>query len=244
MTVPGTPPARQESFDPSDLTYAIANDAASRTRAYRLVYRNYLAKRLIASNENELRVTPFHMLDSTVTFVATHGSEVICTVSLIGDGEMGLPMECVYPDEVAALRRRGLFIGEVSCLATVEMGFSRFLPIFVRLTSLMAQHARAYGMDQFLIATHPRHARFYKRYMGFQQIGPLCDYPNVRNAPAVACALDFERIDHERPPCYDDIFGERIPAAKLRPKRMTDAERDRFSRAADRSGICVPMFAG
>ena len=79
----------------------------------------------------------------------------------------------------------------------------------------MAQHARQNGMHQFLIAVHPKHARFYERFMGFQQIGPLRDYPNVQDAPAVACCLDFARIDRERPNCWNDFFGSPLPQSKL-----------------------------
>jgi hypothetical protein len=33
-------------------------------------------------------------------FVATEGSRTICTVTLIGDRELGLPMESIYPDQI------------------------------------------------------------------------------------------------------------------------------------------------
>ena len=164
-------------------------------------------------------------------------------MTLIGDGELGLPMESIYLDEVNAARTQGLYVGEVSALAVDNVEFRCFLPIFVNLTALMAQHARWYGMDQFLIATHPKHARFYQRFMGFEQLGPAREYPNVCNAPAVAYCLDFARIDRERPACYDQFFGTPLPRHQLKPQLMSEVEREEFAPVAEFADECFPVMA-
>ena len=227
----------------SETHYKIASSLAERTEAYRLVYQNYVRKGLIEPNRYELRVTPYHLLPTTNTFLAIRDGEVLATVTLIGDGELGLPMESIYGREVEAARERGLYVGEVTCLATHELDFQAFLPVFVRLTRLMAQHARAYGMDQFLIATHPKHARFYQRFMGFHQIGGYKDYPSVQNAPAVACCLDFIKIDRERPACYDQFFGTSLPDTELFPRPMSHAEAEFFQPVTQWGRQCVPICA-
>lgn len=230
------PTSRSAPLSGSETVYSIAATRAERIAAFRLVYENYVEKGLIPPNPDRLRVTPFHLLPTTQVFIAKQRGEVVCTVTLIGDGELGLPMECIYAEEVEAARRRGLYVGEVSCLAVRDVGFAEFLPVFVRLTRLMAQHARTYGMHQFLVATHPKHARFYQRFMGFEQIGPYREYPSVRNAPAVACCLDFARIDRDRPACYDKFFGTPIPREELLPRVLSNSERQFFASLASRSG--------
>jgi hypothetical protein len=210
------------------LNCQIASTLAERRQACRLVYQSYLTKGLIEPNQFGMRVTPWHLLPTTSTFVALEAGRVIGTVTLIGDAGLGLPMESIYPAEVEAARLAGLYVGEVSCLATRDTDFKEFLPIFVSLTRLMAQHARAHGMDQFLIAIHPKHARFYEKFMGFEQIGSLTEYPSVNNAPAVACCLDFARIDRYRPACWERFFGTPLPAADLAPQPMSDEELDYF----------------
>ncbi len=92
-------------------------------------------------------------------------------------------------------------------------------------------------MHQFLIAVHPKHAGFYQRFMGFEQIGPIRQYPSVQNAPAVACCLDFERIDRERPKCWYDFFGTPIPNSRLQTSPLTHEEFEVYQQivAADRS---------
>jgi hypothetical protein len=213
----------------ADVTYRVARGKSDRTAAFRLVYENYLAKRLIQPNPYRLRVTPYHLLPTTQVFIASRAGEVICTVTLIGDGQYGLPMESIYGDEVHSARRDGLYVGEVSCLAVKEVDFRKFLPTFMQLTRVMAQFARANNMDQFLIAAHPKHARFYQRFMGMEQIGGLKEYPSVQNAPAVACCLDFNRIDRERPACYDGYFGAKVPPEMLKPDVMSPGEIDAFT---------------
>lgn len=226
----------------SKVTFRIASTREDRATAFRLVYQNYLRKGLIEANKYQIRLTPYHLLPTTNVFIASIDDEIIATVSLIGDGELGLPMEGVYPDEVNRARDLGLSVGEVSSLAVRDVKFSSFLPIFVKLTRLMAQHSRMYGMDQFLIATHPKHARFYQRFMGFEQIGTQTEYPSVKNAPAVAYCLDFDRIDRERPACYDQFFGITLAESELLTHPMPPDEVHLFRPASDLAQKCLPMM--
>jgi hypothetical protein len=229
----------------SDVAYRIAGTRKERCAAFELVYRKYVAAELIKPNPCEYRVTPYHLLPTTNVFVATLESRVICTMTLIGDGELGIPMESIYPDEILQRRRKNLYIGEVSCLAFEPLPLSQFMLIFMQLTRLMAQHARCYGMDQFVIAVHPQHARFYQRFMGFEQVGPLKTYPSVRNAPAVACCLDFAAIDRFRPKCWTSYFGARLPDSEIISRPMPDEDCEFFGPIAGRPGVerLEPAFA-
>jgi hypothetical protein len=226
-----------------ELTCRIATTRRDRLAAFELVYHRYVSAELIQPNPYALRVTEYHLLPTTNVFVAAEGQRVTCTVTLIGDGELGLPMECIYADEINDRRRKNLYVGEVSCLAFEPMSLNRFLLVFMQLTRLMAQHARAYGMDQFVIAVHPQHARFYQRFMGFEQIGPLRTYPSVRDAPAVACCLDFAAIDRKRPKCYESFFGDKLDERELRSSPMTDEDCEFFSPIAEPAGTALPEFA-
>jgi hypothetical protein len=234
---------RLESARTPEVFCRIAGTRRDRLDAFQLVYERYQQSELIQANEFGLRVTPYHLLPTTNIFVAVQGAKIICTVTLIGDGEFGLPMESIYPQEITERRRKNLYVGEVSCLAFEPMSLNRFLNVFMQLTRLMAQHARAYGMDQFVIAVHPQHARFYQRFMGFEQVGALKTYPSVRNAPAVACCLDFAAIDHYRPKCWESYFGSRLPDVELRSAPMSDEECDYFRPIAELAGWSAPEVA-
>lgn len=227
------PPGRRRSAADAPGRYSIAGGRPQLESAFRLVYRNYLDKGLITENPHGMRVTPYHLVPTTSVFVATVESEIVCTVTLIGDGELGVPMDATNPEIVGRLRAQGKSFGEVSCLAFEHLGVGAFLPVFIKLTRLMAQHARAFGMDYFLMATIPQHARFYKRFMGFQQVGKEQPYPTVCDTRGVACWLDFARIDRCRPACYEQYFGVPIPAAELQPRPLSVSDAAFFRPAAE-----------
>ncbi|MGH7140082.1 MAG: N-acyl amino acid synthase FeeM domain-containing protein, partial [Pirellulales bacterium] len=212
--------------------FKVAANQAERAAAFRLVYQSYVRAGLVEENPCQMRVTPYHLLDSTQVFIAVCQNEVISTVSLVGDGVLGLPMEGIYAEEVEQLRWRGIALAEVSSLADRRRQLSRTLPVFVSLMRLMVQSARHRGIERLLVAVHPRHARFYQRVLSFENVGDLKSYPLVRNNPAVALSLDFAKLDRVRPVNYDTFFGELLPEQQLVGQPMDDDERHCFAPAA------------
>lgn len=225
----------------ADIEYKIAATTEERAQAFRLVYQSYLKAGLGEPNRYEMRVTPYHLLSSTEIFTAVCNGEAIFTVSLVIDGELGLPMESVYADEVAVRREQGLLTGEVSCLADRREHLRGFFPVFIRISRLMVQYARQRGLDELLVAVHPKHARFYRRFMDFQVIGGEAAYPTVRNRPAVALNLNFDRVDQEHPQSYDTFFGERLPDEQLQPHPITQTQREYFGQMLDPSFTLAPL---
>lgn len=223
------------------ISVKVASSRADREGAFRLVYQRYLSSGLCAANPHEMRVTPYHLLDTTTVFTAHYQGEVIFTVSLIGDGEQGVPMESIFPDEIRGLRRQGVRFGEISCLADRRRDLVRFLPLFVRVTSLMFQYAIQDGPFRFVIAVHPKHGRFYERFFGFRRIAGERPYSCVQNRPAVAYALDSSWLLKER---HDQYFGTTFPADELRPRAMTDEERRQLGPIASPLGELELLSGG
>ena len=213
----------------SDIRYCIASTRAERSAAFRLVYHADLRTGLGEANDREMRVTPYHLLPTTDVFLATRDGQVIFTLTLIVDGKLGLPMEVVYPEEIAARRQDGLLIGEVCCRADRRPGFRGSLPVFVRLCRLLAQYARFHRLDALVVACHPGHARFYQRYLDFRAMGGERSYPGVQNQPAVALWLDFDRLRRERPADGADYLGPPVAEAILRPQPMPSADQAYFA---------------
>jgi hypothetical protein len=223
----------------------MATSREQRESAFRLIYEAYVRGGLGTTNDFGLRVTPYHLLSTTTIFTAAlidgpEAGEVFSTVSLIGDGELGLPLERVYPQEVAERRARGLRLAEVSCLADRRQDFRRFLPVFCALNRWMIQFAQAQAVDQVLVAVHPKHSRFYTRYFGFETIGGLANYPTVRNRPAVALCFDFARDHKSTCANYSLFFGEPIPREELQPVAMTEEEIAHFGAMVD-PAFCLDM---
>jgi hypothetical protein len=239
--------SRDARRDVSGFEFKVANTPAERRDAFRLVYDAYLRAGLARPNPHRVRVTPYHLLPTTHVFIARYQGEVISTLSLVGDNELGLPMESVYGAEIDRRRTLGLSISEVSCLADRRSSRREFLTVFCGLSRVMAQFARRQGYDQLLVVCHPKHSAFYIRYLGFEVIGGLTECPHVLNKPAVALCLDFDRVDREPPACYERFFGEWLSEEQLRSSGMSPMERRVLATMVDRTfepgRATAPAFA-
>jgi hypothetical protein len=230
-----------DPLNTTDVLYRVASTREERAAAFHLVYNSYLRAGLGEMNRYRMRVTPYHLLPSTEIFVAEHRGKVVFTMSLVTDGELGLPMDSVYGDEVDQFRLKGLRLGEVSCLADCQRHVREFFPIFLCTSRLMAQYARYRGLDALVAAVHPKHSRFYRRYMDFRTFGGEKTYPTVRNNPAVAVWLQFARLDRELPPTYPFFFGEKIPYDDLQPQPIPPEDCEYFGPMIDHTFQCAPL---
>ncbi len=190
--------------------------------ALHLVYQAYLETQLIEPNPYELRITKYHLLPTTNIFLACDNNEVVGTLTLIRDGECGLPMEEAYHDVIAERRARGLRVAEVSCLADSGYGKSNMLSVVVQLMSHMAQFALRHEVDQFVIAVHPHHVGFYQRFAGFEVIGDERCYHSVCDNPAVALAGDLRTIHRTHPHVHKRFFGNPFPDHALAEPQLKE----------------------
>ena len=228
----------------AELAYKLARSQSEREAAFRLVHDSYVRSGLIAPKAHGLRVTPYHLLPSTGVFLAQHGSQAICTISLIADSELGIPMETIYGEEVAALREAGIRFAEVSSLADRRSDLERFFPVFLRLIQMLCPYSRTHGIDQLLIAVHPKHARFYERYFKFQVFGGLKSYPQVQNRPAVALCLDYRLLAVKHPTTYHLLFGSDVDPQELTPCPMSHEEREYFGEFLARQESPCDRYSG
>jgi len=203
--------------------------------AFRLVYEAYLRSDLARPNRLGMRVNRFNLLPTTEVFVAVERNRVICTMSLVRDGRRGIPMEAIYDQEVGCCRSQGISIAEVSCLADQQQGSNHSFPTLSRLMSFTAQVAKKRGVDELLIAVHPRHGRFYERFLAFEPIGDETTYPMVQGNPAVALALDLNRLQVDHPRAYKRLFGVPFPAELLEYRTMADELRSELRLVVDAS---------
>jgi hypothetical protein len=228
----------------ADIQYRIASTRQEREAAFRLVYHSYLQAGLGERNRHNMRVTPYHLLESTEMFIAERQGNILFTMSLIMDSkDLGMPLEKVYADEVEQLRQTGRELGEVSCLAGCSnfRKMREFFPVFVGTCRLMVQYARHCGLHAILAAVHPTHARFYRRFMDFRVLGGERAYPTVRNNPAVALWLEFDRIDQELPASYEIFFGSQIPRRDLQPQPLSWLDCEYFKPMIDPNFKCAPL---
>ncbi|QDV75100.1 N-acyl amino acid synthase FeeM domain-containing protein [Botrimarina mediterranea] len=204
--------------------------------AFELAYKSYCRAGLDNPNEYGMRVTAHQLLDTSQVFVATYHEEVICTLTLVRDGELGLPMEAVYPQEIASRRNRGLRLAEVTCLADRRLSPKRFFTLFCELSRLMAQFAELHGVDEIWIACHPNHALLYERRLAFERQGELSDYPAVLGNPAVPLCVDLRELKVNYPRVWRQFFSERIAEDILSPSHLCPEQKAFYSTIVQHCG--------
>jgi hypothetical protein len=228
----------------SDIQLKVASTREEREATFELIYNSYRRAGLCAENDCGLRVTPYQLLPTTDIIIAELRQDVISTVSLVRDGELGLPMESLYPEEVASRRAAGVQLAEVSCLADRRQGTARFFGLFCELSRVMAQLADKLSVEELLVVVHPRHAPLYRRYMAFEQIGEQRDYSAVEGNPAVALSLNFAKALAERPKKWHEFFGNPLPDHVLQTYPILPADREYFESMLERGAgpdECLPM---
>ncbi len=126
--------------------------------------------------------------DPTRIALAAHGHNgIVGTVSVGLDAGAGLFVDELYPDEASALRRDGRRLCEFTKLAIDND--VRSTPLLAALFHLAFIYARRmYYCTDLLIEVNPRHVSFYRRMLGFQQLGLQRVNPRVA-APAVLLGL-------------------------------------------------------
>ena len=212
----------------SEIELKVAATRSERQAAFELVYQSYLRAGLCAENPLGMRFTRYQLLPTTDIIIAKLRGEVVSTLSLVRDGELGLPMEEIYPEEVAARRKRGVRLAEVSCLADRRKDAARFFGLFREMTRLMAQLGTNTGVDELLVAVHPRHTGIYRRYMAFKPLGDLRNYPAVQERPAVALCLNFNAAKIDSPKSWNEFFAVPLPTDVLRTCPMPEADQEYF----------------
>ena len=232
---PKVTPIRLQKARQAVLPYSIrvARNEHDLTRAFELIQYSYCIAGLAAGSPSGLRLTPYHLSGHSDVLIAEVGDDMVSTISLFGDSDLGLPMESMYGNEIAQLREQGFALGEIGSFADRRSGVSRFLTVFIEFNRWLAQVARERRIDTLVAAVHPRHARLYKRAFGFQQIGGQTDCPYVNDNPAVAIYLHLDRLD---PRIHDRVFGQPIDAESLQPCLLTEVLQKRFERILANDG--------
>ena len=227
----------------SETRVGVANTRVELFSAFELIYEAYLRSELIESNPYQMRVTGYQTLRTTDVLIACEDERVVCTVSVIRDGTLGLPMEAVYQNEIEDRRQSGIRMAEVSCLAHDAEKEGNF-PVVVHLMSLVAQLSKARSVDQLMIAVHPRHARFYSRFLGFQLIGEERAYEAVQNHPAVTMMLDLSNLATFHPRGYKTLFGTPLPSSTFRRQNLPHSLSDEIQfLAAETTGFVYTGLA-
>jgi hypothetical protein len=124
-----------------------------------------------------------------ITLIADLEGHVISTLTIGLDSGAGLLVDTLYKDEIDRLRQDQRRVSEFTKLAVDQAVKSkRVLASLFHLAYIYAH--LIHGATDTVIEVNPRHTLFYKRMLGFEQLGQERMCPRV-NAPAVLLHLPF-----------------------------------------------------
>jgi len=130
-----------------------------------------------------------------MTLTATDGRATVGTITIGLDGPDGLAAADTFPEEIAALRARGLRLCEFAKLAAEPTaGGKHLLATLFHVAYLVAHRIR--GADTLVMEVNPRHVGFYCRLLGARVIAQGRINRTV-NAPAVLLRMDFSDVTAE-----------------------------------------------
>jgi hypothetical protein len=223
--------ASRASSHPLDIKLARSRDELH--QAFALTYHSYFRAGLVVDNPSGLRLTPYHLLPDSEVIVAKLDETVVSTLSWFGDGKLGLPMQSMYSNEISFLRDQGCKLAEIGSLADRRSDPRRFISSFADMCRLLAQAAASRNIDTLLAVAHPKHAKLYKRVLGFKQIGDHTDCPYANGNPAEALFLRFEDLSDK---LYERFFGDPLSLDLLVPYDWDIETRINFGRILDCDG--------
>jgi hypothetical protein len=126
-----------------------------------------------------------------ITLTATDRGEVVGTLTIGMDANVGLAADQIFKEELDAMRERGALLCEFTKLAFDPSVKSK--ASLANLFHLAVIYARdIHHRTDIVIEVNPRHRRFYQQMLGFRQHGQLKTNPRV-DAPAylLRVGLDF-----------------------------------------------------
>ena len=179
--------------------FKIADEPEEIESAYHLVYDQYVRAGYIDDPcTNPMRLSPYHFLPETTTFIGITDGLVAVTITLFQDTELGLPSDAMYQKELDELRNQGRKIVEVGALASAPDYRNGDQTIVMFANRIMHTYASKHlGVDDLVISINPKHESFYKYILLFEKIGELKQHNTYQNAPAIAYKLNLRTAEKQ-----------------------------------------------
>jgi hypothetical protein len=175
----------------SALLFGVAGSLEEILRAWRLVYVAYQRIGLIDRNEFELHTSRQAASSQSAVITGRIREQTAATLTAMRDGELRLPLDAVYGEELDALRARGRRLTEVGLFADRREDMGRSLGALLGLMRFAFHYASQDETSTIVIGVHPHHVRFYERLFGFEPAGETRTYAAVKDHLVVLLRLDI-----------------------------------------------------
>lgn len=130
-----------------------------------------------------------------ITLTATDNGEVVGTLTLGIDSEIGMAADQVFKEDLDEMRRRGARLCEFTKLAFDPAVRSK--TALANLFHLAVIYARdIHQCTDIVIEVNPRHRRFYEYMLGFKRVGEMRMNTRV-NAPAYLLSINLVFVSEQ-----------------------------------------------
>ncbi|TVQ98191.1 MAG: hypothetical protein EA399_11220 [Desulfovibrionales bacterium] len=180
------------SFCDIDYSFKIASSRKELSQAFHLLYQEYRKAGYVTTKTSKTLFTKYHLLPESTVFIAKKENRIFSTATIVYDSpETGLPMDCLYAEELAKLRANQRKILEITSLAS-EKSLTGF-HIAMNFTRLVFLYSIFQDVNDICIMVNPRHVAYYARYFPFTVFGEEKYYSKV-DALAVGLRVDVDRV--------------------------------------------------
>lgn len=153
-----------------------------------------LVKRMYSWRGYNIENTPIS-IQNNITLEAFSGQHLVGTLTLRLDSKDGLLADELYEEKISPFRTGDRKVCELSKLA-IDPEFSS-KELLASLFNLAYIYGRfIHRATDFFIEVNPRHTRYYKRMLGFRQLGEMRNCKRV-NAPAILLHLELDYVDEQ-----------------------------------------------
>jgi hypothetical protein len=134
-----------------------------------------------------------HVCPEQITLLSYRGDKVVGTLTLGMDIGGGLYADELYKGEIDGLRAQGRKVAEITKLAIDSKHASK--RVFASMIHIAYIYCRKlWRYTDVVIEVNPSHVSFYKKLLGFKELGPERYCPRV-DAPAVLLWIEGIQVD-------------------------------------------------
>lgn len=169
----------------NDFTIKIADTVDEFEGAFKVLHDCYVEKHYMEPSPSGMRMTPYHLLPTTTTFVVKIGRSVIGTLSVIKEGALGVPSESLF--DLSFLKEKKLQIAEISSLAIAPTHRRSGGRILFSLMKFMWHYVTEFMLvDALVVSVNPIQKLLYDDILLFTEMKlQVKSYSFVRGAEAI-----------------------------------------------------------
>ncbi|NIP85115.1 MAG: hypothetical protein GTO03_05970 [Planctomycetales bacterium] len=202
----------------------IANQRAELLSVFQMLHHRYVCQGYIEPQPSGILYRPVFGYPTSRTLVAIDQptGELMGTLSIISDEASEMPFRSVYTDRLAAWKKSGRRVAEISSLVIRSSSRQQAALTLFRLTQFAVQYLLYRHYDDMIFLVHPRHKPYYERCFEVEAIRDCRPHPLMRGSPACACRVNLH--GQQRLNMHSLYLGEKIPMRQLAQPPITAAD--------------------